>query len=294
MIGIGCGLLGAVFIGGSDCIARVTSQRTSNSILILCVMGLSTTVLSVWLLTQNNFPPWHLTAWVASAISGALNVAALYFLYIALARGPVAVASPAASSFTVILVLMNVVSGEPWSPSQLFATLVVLAGVAMLAQKSGDNDDAASYDAAWLRTTALFGLAAGIVVAVRMFLAQEATDALGAMHGLYLNRLFATLSCLVLIAVQLARSDQLVAPANRSTWLLIIAQAILESSALAAFLLGSSLGDRVSATVGFSAFAAATVIIARVFLGERVGWWRGIWIAIIGAGVIVAVVGRPV
>lgn len=293
MTGISWGLLGALLIGGSDCIARVTSQRTSNSILIICVMGLSTLLLSIWLTTNNNLPPWHLWAWLASALSGGLNVAALYLLYMALARGPVAVASPAASSFTVILVLMNAAIGEPWSVAQLFATVVVLLGVAMLSRQTSGSNEADTYDSAWLQKTAMLGLAAGIVIALRMFLAQEATSALGAMHGLYLNRLFATITCLVLIAVQLARSKQLQLPANSTTWLLIIVQAVLETSALAAFLIGSNLGSRVGATIGFSAFAAATVIIARVFLGERVGLWRSSWIAVIGAGVVVAVLGSP-
>lgn len=293
MTGILLGLLGAVLIGGSDCIARVTAQRVSKSVLILCIMFISTALLSIWLITVNNFPGWHTWAWLASALSGILNVVALYLLYMALARGPVAVASPAASSFAVILVVMNVVAGEQWTTTQLVATLVVFVGVAMLSHPGPAVGSASNYSAAWLRKTALFGIAAAIAIALRMFLAQEATAELGVLHGLYLNRLFATITCVVLVAVQLGLSQPVKLPQNRQTVMLVVFQALLEMAALGAFLAGSFYGDRVSATIGFSAFVAATVIIARIFLGEVIGWWRILWISAIGIGVILAILAQP-
>ena len=293
MNGIFWGLCGAVLIGGSDCIARVTSQRVSMSVLFLIIMGLSLTVLSLWLGVTANWPPWNLRAWSASAVSGLLNLVALYFLYCALARGPVAVASPAASTFTVLLVGLNVVFGESWSWLQIVAMLVVFAGVAALAVPSkADAQNSEQYDAAWLRTTALFGLAAAATVALRMFLAQEAGAEIGAMHALYLNRVFAVLGAVVLVAVCLLRSQQLSWPTG-SLKHLVIVQAVLETGALGVFLIGSANGGRVGATIGFSAFAAATAVFAWIWLGERIGWQRGICIAVISLGVLLAIAGNP-
>ena len=293
MNGIFWGLCGAVLIGGSDCIARVTSQRVSMSVLFLIIMGLSLTVLSLWLGVTANWPPWNLRAWSASAVSGLLNLVALYFLYCALARGPVAVASPAASTFTVLLVGLNVVFGESWSWLQIVAMLVVFAGVAALAVPSkADAHNSEQYDAAWLRTTALFGLAAAATVAFRMFLAQEAGAEIGAMHALYLNRVFAVLGAVVLVTVCLLRNQQLSWPTG-SLKHLVIVQAVLETGALGVFLIGSANGGRVGATIGFSAFAAATAIFAWIWLGERIGWQRGICIAVISLGVLLAIAGNP-
>ncbi len=293
MTGILWGLLGAILIGSSDCIARVTAQRVSTSVLILFIMLISTALLSVWLIITNNLPPWNTWAWLASALSGVLNVVALYLLYLALARGPVAVASPAASSFAVILVTMNALAGEQWSVAQVFATVIVFFSVAMLSRQGPGAENSSQYSVAWLQKTALLGLAAAIAIALRMFLAQEAGDELGAAHSLYLNRLFAAVTCSVLVAVQLFLKHQLKLPNNKSTTLLVISQSLLEMAALGAFLAGSYYGDRVSASIGFSAFAAAAVIIARVFLGEVIGWWRGLWITAIGVGVVLAIIGNP-
>jgi len=291
--GIVWGLLGAVLIGGSDCIARVTSQRVSLSILFLVIMGLSLGSLSIWLALTMNWPPWHARAWTASAISGFLNLLALYFLYKALARGPVAVASPAASTFTVLLVGLNIMVGEAWSWGQVAAMITVFIGVAMLARPTGIDANHTQYDKTWLRTTAYFGLAAAATVALRMFLAQEAGTELGALHALYLNRLFAVLGALVLVFFLLLTSKPLQLPTGNLRWLVLF-QAVLETAALGAFLIGSANGGRIGAAVGFSAFAAATTIFAWIWLGEKIGVQRFLWIGIVGMGVVFAILGSPV
>lgn len=292
MSGILWGLCAALFIGGSDCIARVTAQRVSVVVLFLIIMGLSLSTLTVWLFATDNWPPWDAQAWAASAVSGLLNLVALYFLYKALAHGPVAVASPAASTFTVLLVGFNVLSGEAWSWLQVVAVLIVFAGVAMLTLPTNADKTIKHYDARWLRRTALLGLACGLAVAFRMFLAQEAGSALGAMHALYLNRAFAMLGAVVLIAVCLARQQQLVWPAGDMKKLVIL-QAIFETAALGFFLIGSANGGRITATIGFSVFAAATAVFAWIWLKEPVGWQRGGWILVVAFGVMLAVLGNP-
>lgn len=292
MSGLLWGLCGALLIGGSDCIARVTAQRVSVNILFLIIMGLSLIALTLWQALTMDWPAWHAGAWAASAVSGILNLVALFFLYRALARGPVAVASPATSTFTVILVGLNVLSGEAWSWLQIVAMLVVFLGVAMLARPTQADNTVAHYDAAWLRTTALLGLAAAATVALRMFLAQEASAILGPMHALYLNRVFALSGAIVLVLISLLRQQNLSWPKG-SVRKLVLMQAIFETAALGAFLLGSADGGRIAATIGFSAFAAATAIFAWLWLGERIGWQRGCWITVVGFGVLMAVIDNP-
>ena len=292
MSGILWGLIGAILIGGSDCIARVTAQRVSVSILFLFIMGLSLISLSVWLLVTMNWPPWDARAWAASAISGLLNLVALFFLYRALARGPVAVASPAASTFTVLLVGLNIVSGEAWSWLQILAMIVVFIGIGMLARPAATDASVLHYDARWLRNTTFYGLAAALAVSVRMFLAQEAGSSLGALNALYLNRLFALSGAVILVLYCLARQQTLLWP-TASIRKLVVLQAVLETAALGVFLLGSANGGRIGATIGFSAFAAATAIFAWLWLGEQIGWQRGGWILMVGAGVMLAVLGNP-
>jgi len=286
------GLCGALLIGGSDCIARVTAQRISSSVLFLFIMGLAFICLTVWLAITADWPPWHAKAWTASAISGLLNLVALYFLYIALARGPVAIASPAASTFTVILVFLNIISGEAWSWLQVGAMCIVFIGVCMLAQPSAADKNVEHYDTKWLRKTAMYALGAAAAVSIRMFLAQEAGSELGPLHALYLNRLFALVGAIALIGYCLARMQTIVWPSGRMLHLVVV-QAAFETAALGSFLIGSQDGGRIAATVGFSAFAAATAFFAWIWLGERIGLKRGVWIAVVAVGVSLASIASP-
>ena len=287
MSGIIWGLLAAVFIGVSDAVARSTTQKVSISILILAVMSLSTVGLSVLFMFTDDWPRWHAYAWAVSAASGALNIVALIFLYKALERGPVAVASPAASSFTVMLVAMNAFAGQPFSLAQGLAIALVFGGVIMLSRPAKNPSSEPDYDAAWLRTTALLGLATAFTVSLRMFFAQEASAELGPMPALYLNRLFALISVLMLVVWQLQKGQKLNIPKGKVA-VLVFAQATLEVAALWAFLMGSQGDGRIAASIGFAAFAAITTLTAWLWLGEKVATQRWIWIAVIGLGIILA------
>lgn len=293
MSGVLWGLVGAGLIGVSDCVARVTTPRVSMSVLLAFVMGGSTAALTVWLLFAGGWPQWHAYGWGVSAVSGILNLVALGFIYTALARGPVAVASPAASSFTVLLVGLNILAGEPFDWRQVVAALVVFFGIAMLARRARRGTEALEdYDAAWLRLTALLGLAAALAVSVRMFLAQEAAVVLGAFDALYLNRLFAVIGAFALLAWQALRQVPLVWPRRRTLGLVVV-QTVLETAALGAFLVGSAGSGRVGAAIGFSAFAAVTALTAWVWLGDRVGPRRIFWMGVVASGVAVAVLYAP-
>ena len=290
MIGVVWGLLGATLIGTSDCVARVTAQRVSMAVLLLAVMGLSTAALTAWMLITGGWPEWHTYGWVVSAISGLLNLFALYFIYTALARGPVSVASTAASSFSVILVAANALAGQPYVWQQLIAILFVFVGIAMLARRDGQGE---SYSVGHLRLTAMFGLAAAIVVAGRMFLAQEAADILGAIPALYLNRVFALAGVVCLVILQLALRQAQSWPNNFRLSFLVVLQAVLETLALGSFLIGSETGDRIGASIGFASFAAVTAITAWLWLGEPVGWRRSFWMLWVALSVGYAIFSSP-
>lgn len=292
MTGILWGLLGAIFIGASDCIARVTARRVSLGVLVLCVMLVSFSSLNLHALLFNSWPEWHPRAWLLSGVSGALNVVVLSLLYSALVRGPVAVASPTASVFVVLLLGLNVVAGESWTIWQIAATVIVFGGVFMLSRESAVDKDA-QYDAAWLRITVMYTLGAAITVALRMFLAQEASDLIDPMSALYLNRGFALIAVVLLILFQLIKGLQLSWPKGRRMMWLVVLQSTLETLALGAFLIGSQDGNRISATIGFAGFAAATTIAARIWLGEKIGLQRALWIGVVAMGIVLAVLGTP-
>lgn len=284
MSGLVWGLCGATLIGVSDCVARVTASRISLSVLIAFIMIPPFAVMTVWFTASGGWPAWNAWGWGASAGSGLLNVVVLALLFRALVRGPVTVASPATSSFTVMLVGLNVLAGHPYHWLHGVAALTVFGGVAMLAQPERAGKE--RYDRAWLRVTALLGLGAAVSVALRMFLAQEAGAALGTVPAVYLNRAFALAGALSFMALE--RQRRPLAWPRGTTWPLVFFQAVLETVALGLFLTGSAGGERVGAAIGFSCFAAVTAVTARIWLGDRIGFRRLCWMAVVAAGVAVA------
>jgi len=288
------GLLGAIFIGVSDGIGRVTTQRVSLNILILFIMGISTFLMSIWFLLTWDWPEWHFYSWLVSFLSGFLNVIALLFLFQALARGPVYVASPAASSFSVILVTLNVLSGQPINSTQIIAIIVVFFSIIMLTRPSKGLQLPALeyYSTKWLRVTALLGVGTGITVAVRFFLAQEAVLILKPTHALYLNRFSALIFVIILLCWEFYRKHNMQWP-KHSTLFLIVTQSILEMLSLGAFLFGSTTGGRVGVAIGFSAFAAITTLTSWIWLGEKVSLQKMFWIGIIAISIVASLIFSP-
>ena len=285
MTGVVWGLLGATCIGVSDCVARVTAQRVSMALLLAAVMGTSTLAVGGWIIATGDWPQWNVYGWAASAVSGFLNLLALFLLYSALVRGPVSVASPAASSFSVILVVLNVLAGAPFVWVQGVAIALVFVGVVMLARRDDARDH---YDARHLKITLLLGLAAALVVAVRMFLAQDAGDILGPMPALFLNRAFAFAGILLFLMLEVLRARPQRWPRGVTLWLVMV-QAALETLALASFLIGSADAGRIGASIGFSSFAAITALTAWIWLGEPIGWRRAFWMLVVALGIAFAI-----
>jgi len=292
MIGVLWGLGGAGLIGVSDCMARVTARRVSLAVLILVIMAGGTVLLGAVIAATGAWPRWHGYGWGVAVGSGVLNVVALALLFTAILRGPVTVASPAASSFTIMVVGLNALAGEPFSAGQAVAALIVFGGIVMLARPGRGTGPADSYDAAHLRLTALFGMAAAFSVALRMFLAQEASDALGPVETVFLTRASAAVCLGAFILIEIGRGKSFAWP-ERSVMPLVLAQVVLEVAALAAFLFGSAGTGRVGAAIGFAAFPAVTAITAWLWLHEAIGMRRALWMGVVAGGIVLAVLSAP-
>ena len=291
-MGVVFGLIGALFIGFSDTIARVTAQKLSLVILITYIMFISFVLMTLWLLLFWNWPTWEFYSWLVSIISGLLNLIVVALLYKALSRGPVYVASPATSSFLVILILFNIINGQPFTTPQLIAGLFVFLGILMLSLPDKNKINMTEYSSNHLRLTAFLGLAAGFTIALRFYLAQESLTSLTPLHSLYLNRVSALLGILIILFIQIIRGNKYTLPKGKIL-LLVFIQAIFENIALATFLFGSVGNGRIGSSIGFSAFAIVTTTSAWIWLGEKVPFNKILWILIISLSLVFSIVYGP-
>lgn len=324
MIGVAIGLLGALLIAWSDTLSRVTTRHFPLPLLLSAVFVLSIPPIYAGVLLLGGVPDLPETAREQSAygqaiLSGILNIIGLAALYLALSRGPVALAAPATASFSVLLILFNALAGEPVTAVQGAAILLVFAGIAMLAQpergahrgpRAGASEAVVPEAVGDLAATLTLALIAATAVALRMFLAQEATEVLGSGETLLITRLTAAVGALLWLAVATSlssapptprrfekspRSSLRVHAIPRAVWGLALLQAVLEATALGAFLLAGTVedGGRIGAAIGFAAFAALTPLLGWLTFGDRIGARRVLWIAVVMAGAALGALGAP-
>lgn len=308
MIGVAIGLIAGTMIGASDCVARVTARRTAPIALAAVIFGLGALALAAWCAMFDDWPGASPIGWRDAIVAGVLNVAALGLYYAALARGPVALAAPAASSFSVILVVLNALAGEPFAWPQIAAAVVVFLGVAQLSRSERPRRDRplarAMEDPASLRLTLLLAIGAALSLATRLFLAQDASAELGIAGSLLISRLSSlatALSIVTLLATsrvlasrkalafgEHARADRRRLVPPRELLGLVLLQSFLETASLCVFLLAGEHGGRIGAVIGFTVFAAVTPIVAWLWLGDSLSRRRAVWIFVVIAGVSAA------
>lgn len=288
-MGVLWGIMAAAMIGCSDSAARTTARRCSVSVLVMLVVWLSLACLLALYGVPDLSPPRRQLL-LLSAAAGCLHIVVLFLLYPALARGPVSIAVAAASVSVLILVGLNIAAGSSWTWPQVACAVAVLLGIVMTTRREGV--DGVAYSPRHLRLTALLGLGAGTVSALRIFFVQEGADQLGAVDALIAMRVGAAVAILPVVAVASFRSGGLQWPRG---WLLAVlaAQVLTETLAFLALLYGSATTSRVGVAVGFGATPVMSTLAARVFLGDPIGKRRGLWIGFVAAAVMLTVLAAP-
>lgn len=300
MIGALFGVLGAAIIGTSDAIARLTGRKTPVLLLTTLLFLISLGPIGLFLLATEGWPSVDAEVWAVVALSGALNAVGLALLFNAIARGPVAVASPAASSFSIVLIGLNIFAGEPFRTGHAVGAALAFAAIFLLArpERGGrrGTEPAGQEDAAALGLTALIAIGAAFFIAFRMFTAQEAAESMSPLAVAVFSRAVAGL-CAGAAYLAWRFSGGAFEPAptpelrwHPPIWTLILLQSVLEVVALFLFLKGGEAagGDRIAAVIGFTAFAAFSPIAARIIWAEKISPRRMVCIALTMAGVAAA------
>jgi drug/metabolite transporter (DMT)-like permease len=139
-----------------------------------------------------------------------------------------------------------------------------------------------SYDRRHIRVTAAIGVATALIFAVTILAAQAAITRYGEVQTVWITRVVS----LSLLGVMFAVGRE--APVLPRSWLPVIgAQGMLDVGAYLALLLGSTGGNQIVVVVG-SSFSAITVLLARVFLGERLrpAQWVGVAVILVGVAIL--------
>jgi drug/metabolite transporter (DMT)-like permease len=298
--GIALGLAAALCWGVADFCARGATKvggtlRTLWSVNAIATVALLLFALPLGLLRLAGQPLGAVLAAVA------LNVAIMggaALLYRAFAIGTLSLVSPIAASFAAITALLALASGEHPSAAQLIGIALALGGVSLASTASG-HPSLASKHSTWVGPMKLApglieALGAMLLFGVCYWALRYVVTVLGGVTVVFIGKVsdLLALSALVLVVMALPQQPAVARPAS-TFWqrlhapgflLWVVPVALLDTAANIAYNLGIATALTSVVSVLSSLFSAVTVLLAALFLGERLARWQ--W-----AGVITILLG---
>ena len=294
-MGILLGLAAAFAWAGADFLARHVSRRIGPNRGFIFMQWVGLALLSLYLWAAGHAPWTSLAggalsgearvAWEWACLAGILNIGASLSLYRAFAVGKLALVTPIAASYPALTVVLALVSGERLKLTAGAGIVTVLAGVmltvipgANLAASTDPPEGKAERGVGWALTASLgFGV-------MFWLLGFRVTPSLGGAFPVWLMRL---MGAGLLVLLPLRRGPGPAIPGG-SIWWPLAAAALLDTTAFVANTSGLAIGPIAVVTVLASLFGALAVLLAWIFLGERLSrrQWVGITLIFVGVALV--------
>ena len=224
---------------------------------------------------------------IASIFAGICSAAAISFLYAALALGPISIVSPLTAVVSAVIpVVVDVALGTSLSAYVAVAVVLILIAVVLVAFVPSPNLQLPTIRAA------LYGVGAGLGFA-GIFLFLDFTDADSGLGPLVIMRAVGLPILLLLLLVVYLKNRQTPFIEKVADWKLaglIILASSGDVMGNVAFLIATRAGDLAIAAVLTSLYPVGTILLARIFLRERVAKSQllGIVLALVGVALIAA------
>jgi drug/metabolite transporter (DMT)-like permease len=276
MVSLTLGMIAACAWGIHDICIRFVSQRGGILPAIATVMLAGSLVLFPISGALGDWEAMTPTSFGFSALSGSIYLLGCIGLYKAFGIGPIRLVAPIVGSYPILSISWAALMGQPVIWDQWLAVGGVITGVAIVSMLSDHSESEGSQKAAigW----SLVG-AGGFAMAFSV--GHLATQAGSELPVILVTRLTAATGAVAL----LARSAGPILP-DRSAWPLLALMSLLDAVALGIVIAAGNLPRPEFAAVAASTFGMITIILAWLFLKERMtpGQWFGVAICFFGIG----------
>ena len=296
------GLTGAISWGAADFAARFASRQVGAYRTLFFMQFFGFLALSVYLKSTGGFshgvaPGWH--PWAMAVAAGLLNLLSSLALYHSFEHGTMSIVGPVSSSYPALTVALSLLSGErihAVRATGLGVTLlgVILAATSFAQSKStpAENDPRhASETSAAETNTPRAHLSTGVGWAICAalgfgvlfwFLGFHVIPAVGSAVSVWVMRLTA----LVSLSVAAVPTGQTLKLPHGKVWWLLLAVGILDTAAFVANNAGLGTGQVSVVSVLASLYGAFTVLLAWIFLRERLERSQSLGIVLIFIGIV--------
>lgn len=269
------GLLAAICFGLADFVVTQVTRRVGVLQALVAIQLFGVLVVGGVLMLTEASPPRSLAAWIFMVGISVVNFVGTLLLYRAFAVGTLSLVSPIASGFAVVTALLAFWEGERPPLLPLVGMLLLILGVIVVSRVRG-NAGSSSF--------AGFPEAAGVCICfgVYFWALNRITPTFGVLWPVWVTRLVQLLCALLVLG---ARRSLKLRMRGQTVPLLLVA-AVLDSGALLAFNLGIGQTYMTITTALTSLYSAVTILLAWLFLHERLQTGQWIGVGVILAGVL--------
>ncbi len=279
--GIILGLASAFSWGLADFCARLAAHRVGHFRTLFYMQFVGLIGLGLWLGLFEGLPAWNWGLVGLTVILALLNTLADLSLYHAFEIGVLSVVSPIASSYSAPILVLSLLTGHRPGLAQLLGFLVTMVGVGLAS---------APLDLHHLRQSYKVGPGVGLaLVACGCFgLAfwglGLVTPDLGGVFPAWETRIVGPLLVLGLVVP----TGQNLRWPPLQTWPLIGAVGLFDTGGLLFYNFGVRGTETSLVAVVSSLFSAVTVLLARLFLSEKmaVNQWLGVGFILAGVALL--------
>jgi drug/metabolite transporter (DMT)-like permease len=295
-MGIILGLAAALCWGAADFLARSLTQVIGTYRTLFFMQFIGAFVLSIYVLSSGeaarlvHHTPWQ--PWLWAGLVAMMNAFCALALYRSFEVGVLSIVSPVAASSSALTVVLSFLSGETISRARAFGIGAALLGVALAAThfSSVSHNDTAGMPGKTTRKSILtrgvgWAMVASVTYGVNFWLLGFfVTPYLGGSVPIWIIRL-GTIATLALVAAPARQSIRL--PRGRIWWL-ILAVGTLDTCAYLLANFGFTTEQVAVVSVLASLFSAVTVLLAWLFLHDKLQWsqWLGIGIIFLGIALV--------
>ena len=280
MLGLGLGLTSSLCWGVSDFIGGLSARRLPLLFVMVSSQAVGLAVVIGVVAIRGTGAP-ALVRLLPAVGGGLAGIAALTSFYRALAIGTMSVVAPIAATGVSVPVVVGIARGDHPAASQLVGIVIAVIGVVLASREHGPGieDRGASRVSVALALLAAAGFGC-------YFVGVQSSARADPMWALLASRVAGVALLLVVAAVQGG-----IAVARPGRWWPLAVMGVLDVSATGLYAVATRHGLLSVVSVAASLYPLATVLLARVVLGERVRRVQELGIAAALAGVVLMAAG---
>ena len=279
MLAPGLALAASLSWGIADFVAGLRSRRLPLLTVLVVVQSAGLLSIGAVVALRGEAPPGvtHALYAALAGVAGAIGLAALYR---GLAVGAMSVVAPIAATGAIVPVVAGIATGDRLSAAQALGVVLALAGVVLAAREPGRSATGSAVAA---------GVVPALVAALAFGLLLVALDAGAEADPLWATLILRATSWTLIGAAALAVRPALAVARPDVAALALVG--VLDTGANALFAAASTRGLLSVVSVLGQLYPIATVLLARIFLHERLARPQQVGVAGAFAGVALLTAG---